>query len=61
MNFIGECAMADPGRATAVDNDAEIRGSVRQATLVVLSLALVEWKRPSANALKLNAASDMSA
>lgn len=26
--------MADPGRATGADNDAEIRGSVRQSTLL---------------------------
>jgi len=53
--------MTDPGRATGADNDAGIRGSVRQATLLAASLARIEWKRPSANALKLSAASDMSA
>lgn len=53
--------MAEPERATGEDSDAEIRGSVRQATLLAASLARIEWKRPGANALKLSAASDMSA
>lgn len=53
--------MAEPERATGEDSDAEIRGSVRQATLRAAGLARIEWKRPGANALKLSAASDMSA
>ena len=61
MNFVGERAMAGPGRAIGANDDAEIRGSVRQATLLAASLARGEWMRPSANALKLSAASGMSA
>jgi len=53
--------MAGPGRAIGANDDAEIRGSVRQATLLAASLARGEWMRPSANALKLSAASGMSA
>lgn len=53
--------MADPGRATGADSDAESRGSVRQATLLVVRLACIAWKRPRANALKRSAAPEMPA
>lgn len=53
--------MTGAGWATGANNDVEIRGGVRQAMLLAASLVRGEWMRPSANALKLSARSEMSA
>ena len=53
--------MTDPGRVPGAARDAEFRNSAPHAMALEGSLARIEWKRPHSNALKLSAASDMSA